>query len=275
MASRGMGLGALLILILGMWGATEAAPPRPKPPMPKPPSPPPSPPVPDTSRCFRVEFLGQQYQWTRAEIETGIRGTMFDEPQTWAQLDALGMGGSFEVKGATVTRVECDVLDIQPGPPSSVPLWPLAGRSPRPPPPSGRFKASRGAKWHAGNDLGAPRGTPVLAPEDGRLVASQGWDGPNAKALLMETARPGGPVLLLGAVEPGSWPTDHRGRLRKIEVKRGQQVATVGMYPKGDTMLHFETYVRGTRQNRKWYKTQPKPAALLDPTAYVESMVAT
>ncbi len=300
-----MALGPItwLSLILTLLGWSEARLPRPEPrpeppPPPRPPPPEPEPepqpqpeprPFPELA-CYRIDFMGRSYQWTRPELESKVKGTAFDEPGFWTQLDALAIGESILRAGGKLTRIECDVLDIEPGPappipapppapsPGAAPLWPLPGR------PLGtkvrsarRFGALRknGTKYHAGIDLGAPEGTVVVAPEDGRLVATQGWDGPNAKAVLLETARPDGPVLFFGAVAPDSWPTDAEGNLVELDVKRGEQIAVLGRYPgaKRSSMLHFEIYRRGSRNSRKWFVGMSRPNSLRDPTPYVESMV--
>lgn len=288
-----------LTLVGLLFGWSDARAPDVRPPepgrRPKPPPEPPPPPGPDPDQvvvpvdaCYRIEFMGKTYQWTRAELNAKVKGTGLDDPALHRQLDDLAMGESVRRLGGKLTRIECDVLDIEPGPmpplpppppaPGAAPLWPLVGRplgtSVRPSRSFGALRAN-GTKYHAGMDLGAPEGTLVVAPEDGTLVASQGWDGLNAKAVLLETAREGGPVLFFGAVAPGSWPTDAQGDLIKKEVKRGEVIARLGHYPGGSTMLHFEMYKRGARQNRKWYTTAPRPAPLLDPKPYVESMVAT
>lgn len=289
-----------LILALVQWSEARLPSAEPRPEPPRPPEPPPSPPEPGPGpvptpvpelACYRIEFMGRVYQWTRAELDAKVKGTAFDDPDLRAKLDALDVGESIRRAGAKLTRIECDVLDIEPGPappipapppapsPGEAPLWPLPGR-----PLGTKVRASRrfgalrkaGTKHHAGIDLGAPEGTVVVAPEDGRLVATQGWDGPNAKAVLLETARPDGPVLFFGAVAPDSWPTDAQGNLVERDVKRGEQIAVLGRYPgpKRSSMLHFEMYRRGSRNNRKWF-VGSRPNSLLDPTSYVESMVAT
>lgn len=157
------------------------------------------------------------------------------------------------------------------------PLWPLPGVDPEGKPTAqGKFGTYRGrsklhpewgAKLHPGVDLYAPHLSPIVAPEHGMIVATQGWDGPGAKALVFQTARKDGPALLIGAIEPGSAAPEG------IFFARGTVIAKVGMYPKGSTMLHIEAYERGTTHNYKWFANLPRPERLLDITPYIETMV--
>lgn len=151
---------------------------------------------------------------------------------------------------------------------SPTPLWPLVhDRLPTESVRDARqFGARRGdKKYHAGIDLAADRGTLVVAPETATVIGSQGFNGPNAHALLLETDS--GMVILLGEVEPGSW--DEFGLRRGSRVGVGYPVARVGINPEGGTMLHLETYRPGTRQNHKWFVDKPPPPELLDPTDYI------
>ena len=81
------------------------------------------------------------------------------------------------------------------------PVWPLPDVTRK----RYTFGAPRanGQRKHAGLDFYAPRGSPVVAPESGVIVATQRFNGPNAHAILLQTDT--GPVILFGEVEPGSW----------------------------------------------------------------------
>lgn len=118
---------------------------------------------------------------------------------------------------------------------------------------------------HAGVDVLAPEGAVVVAPVDATFVAHQSWSGPAAKAVLLEAD--GGPVFLLGAVAPNSW--EEFGLGVGAQVSAGQPVARIGRYPRGSSMLHFELYQHGTRQNSRWYQGEPPPPNLLDPTPFL------
>lgn len=128
----------------------------------------------------------------------------------------------------------------------------------------------KGLRHHAGVDLYAPRGSPVVAPEAGTLIRWHRFVGPHSVALLMQTDT--GIVILFGEVEPRSW--EKHGLKIGSRVRAGQTVAEVGINNDKSQMLHFETYVKGTRSNRRWYKGKPPPPALLDPTLYLRTAEA-
>lgn len=158
------------------------------------------------------------------------------------------------------------------------PAWPLPGVGHRTP--AGRaFGASRGAKkWHAGIDLVAPEGWLVLAMEPGRIVTiRRGWsnvyDKRTGELVAGNTARvlvegDSGLVVNYAALGIDSW--DEFGHRKGDRVGKGEPIGRVGRYPHGGQMLHLETYRQGTRDNVRWYKGQPPPPELLDPTDYVE-----
>jgi hypothetical protein len=151
---------------------------------------------------------------------------------------------------------------------SQNPLWPL------PTPPKawtsgGSFGAKRPSsktftRHHQGVDLYASKGTPVLACEDGIVVADQGWDGPDTRAVLVESKETG-VLLLYGAVAPGSYPKNG------TKVVQGQQIATIGVYPHGSSMLHIEAWKPGVRPPRpRWEANGSQPSQLYDISEYLE-----
>lgn len=145
------------------------------------------------------------------------------------------------------------------------PVWPLPDVTRK----RWTFGASRasGSRRHAGVDLYAPRGSVVLSPESGMVVAAQRFNGPHAYALLI--ALDSGPVVLLGEVEPHSWNEFESGPGARVEA--GQPVARVGINPGGSQMLHLEMYTSGTTRNQRWYTGSLPPVALLNPTQYLKS----
>lgn len=169
-----------------------------------------------------------------------------------------------------------DATDLPQPVPGPGLLWMLPGISREGKPKwGGRFAAHRSNEYlHKGIDLGAPRGADIVAPEDGIIVATQGWLGPNTRGVHFLTKRDDGPMLVVGAVEPGSWPTiPGSDSPVGVPVARGQRIARVGIYPKGSTMLHLETWRRDAKRKRRWKRGEPPPDGLLDPTPYVEAMV--
>lgn len=128
-------------------------------------------------------------------------------------------------------------------------------------------------RYHTGIDLAAEAGTPVLAPEAGRIVdPNSGWDydektGKGVKSIIMTTVS--GFTVLIGGIRPGSSPLK-AGQ----EVVAGQQIAEVGRYKGGDAMAHFSLYKGKLTKSKvlaqkKWELNKSKPPDLLDPAAYL------
>jgi murein DD-endopeptidase MepM/ murein hydrolase activator NlpD len=143
------------------------------------------------------------------------------------------------------------------------PIWPLA-RQPKTWTAGGSFGASRdgGKRLHQGIDLYAPEGTPVVASEGGIVTASQGWSGPGTKAVLVYSPK-SDITILYGAVAPGSFPPIG------TQLKRGDLVGKVGVYPAGSTMLHLEIWPQKLKPPRaKWLPNTPPPS--FDPAEYLE-----
>lgn len=156
---------------------------------------------------------------------------------------------------------------------SGSPIWPLPSVTRR----RWTFGAPRTSKTgpdrrHAGVDLYAPKGSLVLAPEGGTVIASQRFVWQDRHDAILFQTDSGGPVILFGEVLPGSW--DNVGASIGSRVEAGQPVARVGVNPGGVSMLHFEMYTRGTRKNARWYAGQTPPPNLLDPTRYLQTAKA-
>lgn len=147
---------------------------------------------------------------------------------------------------------------------AQAPLWPLA-QAPRRWTSGGRFGASRssGARKHAGIDLGAPAGTPVLATEPGEIVRVwKGWAGGDTARVVERTDS--GLTLVYAAISKNGIAVSKGDR-----VDAGQLLGVVGTYPGGSQMLHFETYAFGN-DNRRWATADGPPDGLLNPTDYLE-----
>ncbi|MCB0486662.1 MAG: M23 family metallopeptidase [Flavobacteriaceae bacterium] len=125
-------------------------------------------------------------------------------------------------------------------------------------------KRADGARKHAGIDLYCNAGDIVRACEDGQVVGIQGFLG-QTKAILIQNHS--GIVCLYGEVKNNSW--NEFGVLKNHFVEKGQAIARVGITPGGSSMLHFETYKKGTLQNTPWYSNKNPPSNLLNPTKYL------
>ena len=131
------------------------------------------------------------------------------------------------------------------------------------------FLASRssGARYHVGIDLFANLGDPVVAIEDGRVISFYGFccgERMTTNALLVEHSNV---VVNYGEVAPDS--LRRAGLAIGSSVTAGQVIGYVGRNPGGSSMIHFETYVPGTRRNSRFPVGSRRPAPLLNPTSYL------
>ena len=140
--------------------------------------------------------------------------------------------------------------------------------------PGRRFLAKRatGGRAHAAVDLYARFADPVVACEDGTIVAFYPFCCGRTKtswALLVEHPDV---VVNYGEVAPDSLAK--AGLEKGSKVQAGQVIGSVGRNPRGSSMLHFETWVKGTTANRQWIVGRPRPAGLLNPTKYLLALQA-
>lgn len=127
-----------------------------------------------------------------------------------------------------------------------------------------RFLAQRsdGGRYHAGIDLWANDKDPIVACEDGVIVNFYHFYR-STYALLVEHKNI---VINYGEVHQDSLKANNL----KIgdTVKAGQRIGIVGkMY--SSSMLHFETYKKGTRSNKRFAVGSSAPEELLNPTKYL------
>lgn len=140
------------------------------------------------------------------------------------------------------------------------------------PPPHGRFGAIRKHDIHTGIDLYAPHGTPVIAVEDGTVVAIDWFTGPacglpwwnNTRAVLVEGAS--------GIVVYGEIQEDNLIKVGS-QLKAGDLIGTVLTVLKKDkglpmSMLHLELHQSYDKSHiwHPWNLNEDKPEYLLDPT---------
>jgi len=157
--------------------------------------------------------------------------------------------------------------------------WPLAESKPEVPEGvhQGAFGAQRKYDVHTGVDLYCRLGEPVLAVEDGVVVAVVDFTGIDAEspwwhdtaAVLVKGASG---VVCYGEVEIGK--TARVGdRLRRGD--RVGQVARVLVHDKGlpMDMLHLELYAPDVVEPVWWRLTMPRPQGLLDPTEFLKKAV--
>ena len=154
------------------------------------------------------------------------------------------------------------------------PAWPLPGVAPK----FAAWSVGGGRpfnctletceRWHAGIDLtGAPDGATIVAPEDALVVGiDRGWSE-GSKAAFLRTKT--GLFLVLGGFKAGSHKEFDIQTAR--EVRKGEKLGRIlGSYG----MIHLETYAaEGRVANSVWWKSEPPPDGLQNPTSYVERMV--
>lgn len=136
----------------------------------------------------------------------------------------------------------------------------------------GSFAVLRKHDIHTGIDLYCQPDEEVLACEDGEVVKIENFTGEGAnppspwwnetQAVLIE-GKFG--VLVYGEIKPID------GLKVGDKVKAGQVIGNVQTVLKKDkgkpmTMLHFEMYVKGTRETVVWNKAEERPESLLNPT---------
>ena len=112
--------------------------------------------------------------------------------------------------------------------------WPV---DPRVAAVSSSFGAQRGRSWHQGIDLSAPKGTPVWATADGRVVMAE-RDGAYGRTVL---------------VDHGNGYATRYAHLKRIKVspgervRRGDTLGTVGASGRASgSHLHYEVRRGGT-----------------------------
>jgi murein DD-endopeptidase MepM/ murein hydrolase activator NlpD len=113
-------------------------------------------------------------------------------------------------------------------------IWPVEGESTDSFGVRGNPFGGGGAEFHPGQDIAAPRGTPVLAPAEGRVVEA-GWKNGYGQTVV---------------IDHGNGLTTRYGHLSRIEVtageelKRGDQLGLVGSTGRSTgPHLHYEVRV--------------------------------
>ncbi|TCM51065.1 peptidase M23-like protein [Rhizobium sp. PP-F2F-G48] len=139
--------------------------------------------------------------------------------------------------------------------------------------PGRRFLADRqnGARYHVGIDIFCRAGDEVVSCTSGKIVAfypfyTRPTTGEETYALFIAHA---GVVVNYGEVTASSARV--YGWAVGDQVEAGQKIARVS----GTAMIHFETYVPGTKANARWLPGSPRPTSLLNPTRLLFRLAAT
>lgn len=129
-----------------------------------------------------------------------------------------------------------------------------------------RFLASRdsGTRFHVGIDLWGKAGDIVVACEAGTIVNHYHFYN-GVYALFVECDS--GIVINYGEVAEDSWKKF--GLNKGSRVAAGQKIACIGQMH-NSAMCHFETYKKGTIDNKKYLTNDATPPIeLLNPTKYL------
>jgi peptidoglycan hydrolase-like protein with peptidoglycan-binding domain/murein DD-endopeptidase MepM/ murein hydrolase activator NlpD/LAS superfamily LD-carboxypeptidase LdcB len=136
----------------------------------------------------------------------------------------------------------------------------LAGRK-------GNRDGEQALRWHVGIDLFANIKDVVVACEDGTIIDFslfyKAKSGQRTYKLLIQHDR-SGVVVNYGEVTSDS--------LNKNGLKIGERVAAGQLigFVSDTSMLHFETYIEGTKTSHRWWKDDKTPPhQLLNPTNYL------
>ena len=145
----------------------------------------------------------------------------------------------------------------------------------------GAFGFVRANHVHEGVDLYCADGTPVMAVEDGVIVAVIAFTGPSAEppspwwhdtqAILVEGESG---VVVYGEVGVGT------GIREGVRVGAGEVIGHVRQVlvkpktpPRPMSMLHLELHEKGTRDAYEWTEEGGRPKSLLDPTMHLLEIV--
>ena len=133
-----------------------------------------------------------------------------------------------------------------------------------------------GNRYHVAIDLYANFRDPVVACQDGKLMAHYKFccKAKNPVTGAMEYPAQVSYSLLVDhgnlVINYGEVDKDLANGLKIGDtVKAGQIIAYIGKNPGGSSMLHLETFAAGTKQNIRWEGGNTAPKGILDPTQYL------
>jgi len=125
-------------------------------------------------------------------------------------------------------------------------------------------------RHHVGVDLYGNPGDPLVAMEDGTVVAF--YPTFNLGTGVLYLATDSGITLVYGEIDPHSW--EKYGIVKGMRVQRGQKLAQVGCM-KGtfanceSHMLHLESYQGVVEKNEPWYDGNAPAPNIRNPTLYL------
>lgn len=129
-----------------------------------------------------------------------------------------------------------------------------------------RFHASRenGKRWHAGLDLVASPGDPIVAVAAGKVLGQI----PGFVRLGAVVVQHAAAVAVYAEIALDSLAAS--GLKPGDAVESGQRIGTGALNYEGHSMLHFELWELGhaPAAYTPWMQGSPPPAGLLDPTAF-------
>jgi murein L,D-transpeptidase YcbB/YkuD len=127
---------------------------------------------------------------------------------------------------------------------------------------SRRFLATRsgGRRYHVGIDLYGNVGDPVVAVADGTIANFYEFYA-GSYALIVNHG-----AVTVNYSEVRADSLGANGLRVGDRVRAGQVMGAVAMLVESH-MCHFETYLPGTTANKRWLVADPRPQALLNPTA--------
>jgi hypothetical protein len=146
------------------------------------------------------------------------------------------------------------------------------------PPHSGAFGDARDRHFHEGIDLYAPADTPVLAVEDGTVIAVTPFSGSSTRKDYwrdMEAVLVQGASGLIAYCEFNPLPSLRPAMVLKAGDPVGKVYAAGYTFRKAadkhedhthHAFLHLELHAAQVRAPTKWEADKPKPATLFDPT---------
>ena len=146
----------------------------------------------------------------------------------------------------------------------------------------GAFGFQRKVNWHTGVDLYTNNGEPVQAIEDGVVVSTGLFTGPEMGSDWWETTYF---IMIEGKTGVFNYGEINKPEIRKVgdHIKEGEIIGTIkrvlfkhkarpDVPGHSTSMLHLELYTHGSTEPVHWHQFE-KPTNLLDPTVYLLQII--